>query len=155
RGLRRVAHSGGDAGDRSQVLWFPDEKFGVAVLSNLSTFNPGRLSEQVAEIYLADKLAPEKAKSKPADLTTVKVDPAAYDKYVGKYVLQNGPVVDITKENDKLYAQPTGGAKLEMIPQSEIKFLLTALDFEITFDAPEKGKASKFIVRQGGRDIPA
>ena len=42
-----------------------------------------------------------------------------------------------------------------MIPQSETKFLLTGLDIEITFDAPEKGKASKFTVRQGGQDTPA
>ena len=84
-------------GFRSQVLWFPDEKFGVAVLSNLGTFNPGRLSEQVADLYLAGKLEPEKPKSKPADVAAVKVDPAIYERYVGKYVLQNGPIIDIGK----------------------------------------------------------
>jgi CubicO group peptidase (beta-lactamase class C family) len=155
RGLRRIAHSGGDAGYRSFVIWFPDEKFGISVLSNLASFNPSRLSEQVADLYLAGKLAPEQPKSKPAEVTAVKVDPAVYDKYVGKYVLQNGPVVDISKENNKLYAQPAGAPKLEMIPQSETKFLLTGLDIEVTFDAPEKGKTGKFNVRQSGQDITA
>ncbi|HET9532790.1 MAG TPA: serine hydrolase domain-containing protein, partial [Blastocatellia bacterium] len=47
RGLRTVGHSGGDAGYRSHVVWFPEQRFAVAVLSNLATFNPVRLSQQV------------------------------------------------------------------------------------------------------------
>ena len=37
---------------------FPDQKFGVVILCNLDTFNPLRLVEQIADIYLADDLAP-------------------------------------------------------------------------------------------------
>jgi CubicO group peptidase (beta-lactamase class C family) len=156
RGLRRVAHSGGDAGYRSYILWFPDEKFGVTVLSNLGSFNPGRLAYQVADLYLADKLAPEKEKSKPAEAAAAfKIDPAIYDRYTGKYILQDGPVVDIIRENDRLFAQPAGGPKLEMTPQSETRFLLKALGGEVIFDAVEKGKAGKFNVLTGDQTIPA
>ena len=37
---------------------FPDQKFGVVILGNLDTFNPRGLAEKVADIYLADVLAP-------------------------------------------------------------------------------------------------
>ena len=155
RGLKRVAHSGGDAGYRSFIMWFPDEKFGVAVLSNLGNFDPGRLAQQVADLYLADKLAPEKAVSKPAAAAAVKLDPAIYDRYVGKYSVQNGPVIDILKESDRLFAQPAGGPKLELIPESETKFVVKDVGAEITFDAPESGKTNKLTVKNEGQSMPA
>ena len=58
RGLKTVGHSGSWRGFRSHLMRFPDQKFGVVILCNLDTFNPLRLAEQVADIYLADLLAP-------------------------------------------------------------------------------------------------
>jgi CubicO group peptidase (beta-lactamase class C family) len=55
RGLRIVGHSGADAGYRSNIAMFPDEKFTVVVLANLGTIQPGRLANQIADIYLADR----------------------------------------------------------------------------------------------------
>ena len=59
RGLETVGHSGSWRGFRSHLIRFPEQKFGVVILCNLNTFNPLRLSEKVADIYLADVLAPE------------------------------------------------------------------------------------------------
>ena len=58
RGLETVGHSGSWRGFRSHLMRFPDQKFGVVILCNLDTFNPLRLAEKVADIYLADVLAP-------------------------------------------------------------------------------------------------
>ena len=59
RGLKTVGHSGSWRGFRSHLMRFPDQKFGVVILCNLDTFNPLRLAEKVADLYLADALAPE------------------------------------------------------------------------------------------------
>ena len=59
RGLETVGHSGSWRGFRSHLMRFPDQKFGVVILCNLDTFNPLRLAEKVADLYLADALAPE------------------------------------------------------------------------------------------------
>ena len=59
RGLQTVGHSGSWRGFRSHFVRFPEQKFGVVILCNLNTFNPLRLTEKVADIYLADVLAPE------------------------------------------------------------------------------------------------
>lgn len=150
KGLKRVAHSGGDAAYRSHVLWFPEQKFAVAVLSNMGTFNPGRLAQQVADIYLADKLAPEEPKPKLGEQAAVKADPAAYDAYVGRYALPDGQMVEVMKESNHLFAQPTGGPKLEMMPVSDTKFLLKDYGIEITFGAVAKAKAGEFIINDGG-----
>ena len=61
RGLKTVGHSGSWRGFRSHLIRFPEQKFGVVILCNLDTFNPLRLTEKVADIYLADILAPVEA----------------------------------------------------------------------------------------------
>jgi len=61
RGLETVGHSGSWRGFRSHLIHFPDQKFGVVILCNLDTFNPLSLAEKIADIYLADVLAPLEA----------------------------------------------------------------------------------------------
>jgi len=58
RGLRSVSHSGSLAGYRAVITRFPDQNFSVIILSNISTFNPVRKAELVAEVYLSDKMDP-------------------------------------------------------------------------------------------------
>jgi CubicO group peptidase (beta-lactamase class C family) len=56
RGLRRIGHSGGDAGYRSYVGRFPDQDLGVIVLSNLASFDPEGRAMDVARLYLGDQM---------------------------------------------------------------------------------------------------
>jgi len=153
RGLKTVGHGGGDAGYRSNVVWFPDQKFGVAVLSNLGPIDPGGLSMKVADIYLADKLAPEKPKG--PEKKVIEVNPAVLDAYVGKYQLQVGPVVTVVREDNKLMVEVPGMAKLELLPESETEFLLKAIGAEVIFEKDKSGKVTRFLLRQGSEETPA
>jgi CubicO group peptidase (beta-lactamase class C family) len=150
RGLNTVGHSGGDAGYRSFVFWFPEQRFGVVVLSNLATFNPSRVARQIADIYLADKLAPETTATKSADPVAVKLDPAALDAYAGKYLL-DWNMVTVTREGDKLFGQPAGQSKAELIPVSESKFLVKDVGGEVLFKRDENGKVTGFALTQNGQ----
>jgi CubicO group peptidase (beta-lactamase class C family) len=58
RGLRAVWHSGHDAGYRAFAAYFPDQRFGVAVLSNFYSLNPSDLGKKIAEIYLPGSMSP-------------------------------------------------------------------------------------------------
>ena len=58
RGLKTISHGGADAGYRSALNRYPDQRFGVATLCNLAQTNPGRLAQRVAEVYLADQMQP-------------------------------------------------------------------------------------------------
>jgi CubicO group peptidase (beta-lactamase class C family) len=157
KGLKVIEHGGGDAGYRSQVMRFPDQKFAVVILSNLGSFNPSGMARQVADLYLADQLKPEAPKAKPAERMAVKVNPAIYDAYVGRYELQ-GPatmIVDITKENGTLMAQATGQPKAELFPESETRFFLRAVNAEVIFQRDEKGNVAQFTLQQGSQNIAA
>ncbi|UCC40379.1 MAG: serine hydrolase [Candidatus Aminicenantes bacterium] len=151
KGLRTVGHGGADAGYRSNVMHFPEQKFGVVVLSNLANFNPSSLARQVAEVYLADQIKEEEKEGEK----TVKVDRKVLDSYTGKYKLKAGPVVTIARERNRLVAKAGDEVKVELIPESETKFFVKEIDAHITFQRTESEKASRFILHQGEEDIPA
>lgn len=91
RGLQTVGHSGSWRGFRSHLIRFPDQKFGVVILCNLDTFNPLRLTEKVADIYLADVLAPieasepEKAAEPTEDTKPEPLTPEQLTEFEGDY----------------------------------------------------------------------
>ncbi len=62
RGLNMIGHSGSEAGFRTQMIRFPEQKFSVICLANLSTINPTKLCKQVADLYLAEQFKQEKPK---------------------------------------------------------------------------------------------
>jgi hypothetical protein len=66
RGLPIVQHGGADAGFRTFLMHFPEERLGVLVLSNVADFNPGTMASRVAEAYLGDRMEPAPPPAPPA-----------------------------------------------------------------------------------------
>ena len=91
RGLKTVGHSGSWRGFRSHLIRFPDQKFGVVILCNLDTFNPLSLAEKVADLYLADILAPvetaepEKTSAPDEGVRSKPLPPEQLAEFVGDY----------------------------------------------------------------------
>jgi CubicO group peptidase (beta-lactamase class C family) len=59
RGLKTVSHGGSDAGFRSVLLRFPDQRCSVVILSNLGSFSPDGLARKVADLVLVDDFTEE------------------------------------------------------------------------------------------------
>jgi len=66
RGLPIVEHGGSLFGYRTELLRFPEQRFSVICLCNLSTANPGNLARRVAEIYLESRMTSAAPPAKPA-----------------------------------------------------------------------------------------
>jgi serine-type D-Ala-D-Ala carboxypeptidase/endopeptidase len=134
-------HNGGTGGYRSFVGFDPKTRTGVVLLSNTST------PEGVDDIgrHLLDPAAPL-IKSR----TQIAVTPEVLEKYTGRYELQPGFVLTVTRENDRLFAQLTGQPRFEIFPESEKKFFYRVVNAQITF---EDGKS--LVLHQNGRDVPA
>ena len=77
RGLPIVEHLGGLFGYWNNILRFPEKKFTVITLCNVSTAEPLRLTRKVADIYLEKDLQPP-----PAAVTAFDSDPTVF---AGKY----------------------------------------------------------------------
>ena len=163
KGLSVVEHSGGDAGYRSHIMRFPEQRFSVIVLSNLSTTNPGGLARKVADLVISDKLVADTSTTGPAPNSsagssarpTVRVSSDILDSYVGKYELAGTIMVDITRENDRLIAAPQGQEKAELFPQSETKFFLKIIDAQVEFQRDSSGRVSQFTLQQNGQSMIA
>ena len=75
RALKTVGHGGSWRGFRSHLIRFPAQKFGVVILCNLDTFNPLNLAKKIADLYLADVLAPEAPKPDTQPLERIETEP--------------------------------------------------------------------------------
>jgi len=155
KGLRKVSHGGGFVGFRAQMARFPEQKFTVICLANLGTINPSRLCNQVADIYLADKL--KKAKEEPKKKETVKavtLSKQELEDKVGNYQDEmTGTWTTISIKEGKLIMEAMG-RKYDLTPVSKTRFkaLDAPFDNSIEFFPDEKGRIRKAKVTMEGRD---
>lgn len=151
RGLRTVSHSGGDAGYRSYVAWYPEQQFGVAVVSNLGSFNPGGLANQVAAVYLGDVMSPEGARPQTSTTTRtyITLAPGATDPYVGNYRVAD-LVIQVIQRDGKLMASPPGSTPIELKPLATTRFFAEPMQAEVEFVAQAKGGMNLKLSQPGG-----
>ncbi len=81
RGLPIVAHEGANFGYRAGILRFPEQRFTVLCLCNVSSAGAYNLARQVADIYLAGSLKSEEGVAQSSNKDGFP-DPA---KFAGKY----------------------------------------------------------------------
>ena len=149
KGLRTVSHSGGDAGYRSHVVLFPEQRFSVVVLSNLGSFNTSRLARQVADIYLSDVIKEEQPPARQAEQREVEPNTALYDTLAGKYYFEPGLIMTFSKENNQLMLEQNGGPKISLVPESDTEFSLRDRDAKLTFQLNNVGYVTQLVFIQG------
>ena len=64
---------------------------------------------------------------------TTEVDEELLELYVGKYELQPGFVLTITREGQRMFTQATGQQRVEIYPSSDNEFYLKVVEASITF----------------------
>ncbi|NIM50976.1 MAG: serine hydrolase [Gemmatimonadales bacterium] len=110
RGLKTVSHGGAFVGFRAQLLRFPEQRFSVICLCNLSSANPSRLALRVADVYLEDLLGPaeeeetpERRQDEPQEAEPFHLSGSQRAQYVGDYYSEELDVVyQIRVEDDTL-----------------------------------------------------
>jgi len=147
RGLPTISHGGGDAGFRSYVCWYPDQQLGIAILSNLGSFNPVATADKVAALYLEPEMIPDPPAIKRNFIT---VDPAILKTYVGNYPLpQIGQTLVAVVEGGKLLAAGQVQPPLEMKALSTTSFYVEPLAAQVDFMATPNGGMKVKITQPG------
>ncbi len=82
--------------------------------------------------------------------TVINIDPAKLDIDTGKYQFKPDIVLTVSKENNKLYAQPAGQSKLELEPVSETDFVIKELNAKLSFVKDDSGKVRKIKLNLNG-----
>lgn len=90
----------------------------------------------------------------PPPLKEVAVDSRSFDALVGVYALAPGFDIAVTREGDHLFAQATGQDRLELFPESPVRYFFKLVDAQIDF-VLESGRAASLVLHQGGQNLPA
>jgi hypothetical protein len=61
----------------------------------------------------------------------------------------------VSKDENGLMIQRSDEPKIEVFPESETRFFVKGSDAMITFITGPQGSATRLVLQQGGRDIPA
>jgi CubicO group peptidase (beta-lactamase class C family) len=157
RGLRTVAHSGGDAGFRSYLIRFPDQRFAVAVLSNMGGFNPSGIARRIADIYLEQVMVDEEeSPSSESEAREVTVSVEILDKYAGSYQITPWRLLTVVREGDHLSMMENNGSKSRMKAVSDSTFVVSTTGGRVIFSQPEEGRSQRLTYRgQEGNRITA
>ena len=158
RGLRTIGHGGSWVGFRTNYLQFPDHKFSIVILSNLSAFNPGDISRKIADLYLADQFteahAPTQQQRRPQESLPepIILSSSQLREYSGKYYSDElDAVYNLTVENNNLVLK-LGYSKSNLDAYSADNFgwgrgrSVMKIDF-----TRDKGKIITGFVLQAGR----
>lgn len=159
KGLNEIQHGGADAGYRSFLTRFPDEKFAVVVLSNAAEFNSGDIAHKVVDVYLKAKLKTEPVKEVKKEespkIGAVVVDLAVLKTYLGDFELQPGFNISITENNGQLSGQATGQPAFVLKPLSNTEFKVEGVDAKVEFVPNGGNNVNTLKLHQGGRIMDA
>lgn len=83
----------------------------------------------------------------------VTVPDSILESYVGRYELQPGFILTVTKEGSQLKTQATGQQMVDIYPKSNNVFYLKVVTAQITFNSGENGSIESLTLLQGGQEI--
>jgi CubicO group peptidase (beta-lactamase class C family) len=130
----RFGHGGANEGYRCNFQMYVDSGDGAAVMTNSDSGDS--LS---AEIFRSIATAYGWPDYKPRSMKVTKLDPALLQRYAGSYSLGHNKIV-VALEQGKLWVTPPGGARAELLPQTDNQFFLGDMNLpQVTFEKNDKG----------------
>ena len=148
-GLELFHHGGAWAGYRAELLRFPQEHFSVICLSNLASFDPSRLSLEVAKIYLSDKL--KKKDKVEITKSTKSLNKESIQSYSGHYhTIYNDMLREVSVEGNKLFYVRNSSNKTELIYIGNDEFIIKDNGFHMKFIRSKNNEVSAISVLGGG-----
>ena len=115
----------------------------------------GKVTAMILRQSAFEELARRTDRPVPVEPVETRVDPKLYDDLAGDYELHRSFVITISRDGERLMAQATGQARLEIFPKSPTEFFYKVVDAQITFVKDPAGQVTGLILHQGGRDMPA
>jgi len=151
----RLSHGGGNKGFKCFLIAYPEKGQGAAIMTNGdngSSLNPEILRSLAAEYGWKH--------FQPSEKTVAEVEPGIYETYAGTYQFTPKSKITITKEGNRLFAEPVfvfpvGRSKCEIFPESETVFFLTKSDAIITFVRDKERKVTGLVLKQKNQERKA
>ncbi|WP_405207054.1 serine hydrolase domain-containing protein [Aquimarina sp. LLG6339-5] len=148
-----VSHGGADAGYRSQILRFPDERLSIIVLTNDGSLNADEKAYFIADIFLnnietIDTKKPIRNTKKSEVIATKQT----LKKYEGKFELRPGFVMEFHEEEGQLFITATGQGTLPLETIHEKQFKIRRISALITFIENDYGDFDELVFDHNGQE---
>ncbi len=158
-GLKLMHHSGGLDGFTSYLVRFPQQDLTIAVLHNSRPVSgdlyPGQIAKKIARVYLRQDMAAPVDTSKKAHIVDKTVNPESYLAFEGHYYYGPLKVLEVTTEDNRLFAQLSGQKKFEIFPESPTKYFWKVVDAQAEFLYDSNGEVIALRHTQNGRSFMA
>ncbi|AZA92924.1 Penicillin-binding protein E [Chryseobacterium nakagawai] len=148
-GKTLVAHGGLTFGYTSYVGRIIEDDLNIIILNNIPNYTINDIANDILAILY------NKPYKLPEILKEVTVNSEILKSYIGTYQIAPQVVVSITIENEQLFGQATGQAKILLTAKNEESFFIKGANVLIDFKKDTSGKITGLILTDGGKAIPA
>lgn len=151
RGLRRVQHAGNWVGYNAMLARFPEQRTSIAILCNFEGAEASSLTDNVADIVLADVLKPVKATQSSGAGAAAKSLP--HTRFVGSYYAAEVDRVFDVEEKAGALLLKVGPISLPLIASGSASFTVSNYPVTVTFSTSGKKPAHALEFRVGHDDV--
>lgn len=152
-GLKIVRHGGGIEGFNTHLIYVPERKIAVVVLSNVNGMAPDQMSSMLLDVVLG----------KPVTLANErKAEPITKEeliKFVGVFDVAPAFSLTFAISGDGLTAQGTGQPAFPLmyigVKDGHPRFFAPPVNAEVEFIPDISGGFTSMTLHQGGHDAPA
>ena len=151
RGLRSIRHGGGWAGYRAELIRFPDQKFSVICLANLGSIDTSRLTQKIADLYLADQFTEQENLWRQETTEYIELSANQIKSITGFYCNQKtGGMLELSTCDGKLRGE-TFGFRFQLVATNptHLKAIGAPLDIQMDFEEPHSESALAVNVKIG------
>ena len=146
RGLKIVHHGGETAGNRADLMIFPDQHVAIALLANSRSIRPEAAARAIADIVLADELPGPPASPEQESKLSL-----AFDAYMGLYKLESGSLIEIGRADGQPFVILGGTPPHPLYSLGEHQFGTGEAGVVFRFVPDEGGHIGSVVLEIAGR----
>ena len=154
-GIKMISHIGGINGFNTMLIYCPETKISIVVLSNLNTigyvWDIGFLSKNIALKLAA--LAHGRKIILPREKRETRVSSSILEQYVGLYQTKPNMNLDVILENGQLKARFAEQSPILLLAESDTVFYAKIPDMELKFLKNEKNTITQVNLSQSGYEL--
>jgi CubicO group peptidase (beta-lactamase class C family) len=152
-GLKEVSHGGGIEGFNTNLIYVPERRIAVVVLSNVNGAAPGTMGDQLLDVVLGNPVALANERK------AVPITKEELAKFAGVYDLAPTFAITFAVSGDALTAQGTGQPAFPLmyvgVKDGHPRFFTAQVNAEIEFIPDASGAFTSMVLHQAGHDAPA
>ena len=146
-GRTEISHTGQTDGFQANMIRYPEEDICIIYLSNYMDSKGPQISKALTALVFNEPY------ELPKEHKMITLDPAVYNRYTGKYVMEKGPALFVAVEDGKLKARLETQPFFTLLPESETRFFVKKPEAEVEFTKDPQGKVEGITLSQGKKSM--